>query len=402
MMQEKKGLSFKDYIDSQEDLEDVEEKTGSKFQFEVELNEDGERLDKILSARYPNMSRSRLKSVIEDGKVLADGKLVTKPKQKMCLGEKIEFEIVPRPQDMNFVPVKMDLDVVHEDDFILVINKPAGLVVHPAAGHWDDTLLNGLLAYRPELAEVPRAGIVHRLDKDTSGLMVVAKTEEAQLNLVRQLQERTVKREYWALVRGKAPVEKIIDAAIERDPKNPLRFTTSKAARAKPALSKVRLVQFAEVGLKTFSWVAVRLQTGRTHQIRVHMESIGLPLIGDPLYRNKLPVPKEDGTLVSGFKRQALHASRLGLIHPGTGELMEWFAEPPADFRDLMDELGFAPWDRPTEVFGDPVVILDGGEDEFAQAGDEIGTVSSWDDFDFGDDEDDTDYSVWKVEKRKD
>ena len=132
------------------------------------------------------------------------------------------------------------------------------------------------------------------------------------------------------------------------------------------------------------------------------MESIGFPLIGDPLYRNRLPVPKDDGTKVSQFNRQALHASRLGLVHPLTGGVMEWFAEPPQDFTDVMDELGFGPWDRPTEVFGDPVVVLDSEADEFAPNEEAVGRISSWDDFDFGDEEDSTDYSVWKIEKRKD
>ncbi|MEF2791053.1 MAG: RluA family pseudouridine synthase, partial [Parasutterella excrementihominis] len=146
------------------------------------------------------------------------------------------------------------------------------------------------------------------------------------------------------------------------------------------------------------SWVACRLKTGRTHQIRVHMESIGLPLIGDPLYRNKLPKPKEDGSVLNSFDRQALHASRLGLIHPVTKQTMEWFAEPPQDFRDLMDELGFGPWDRPSEVFGDPVVMID--NDELSENQKVVGKISSWDDFDFGDDDEDAD-SNWKIERTK-
>lgn len=228
--------------------------------------------------------------------------------------------------------------------------------------------------------------------------MVVAKNEKAMLDLVQQLQARTVKREYWALTRGKAPADKVIEAAIERDPRNPLRFTIGKGGRAKPATTHIRCIDQKEVKGKPFSWVACRLKTGRTHQIRVHMESIGLPLIGDPLYRNKLPKPKEDGSVLNSFDRQALHASRLGLIHPATKETMEWFAEPPQDFRDLMDELGFDPWDRPSEVFGDPVVMID--NDELSENQKAVGKISSWDDFDFGDDDDDAD-SNWKIERTK-
>lgn len=396
------NFSSLDYSQYEEDVEELEQETDKKFSFVVSIEEDGERIDKVLSSRYPDFSRSRLKTVIEEGDVLVDGESVSKPKQKLLLGQQVDVTVKSRPEDCPFTPTPMDLDIVYEDDSILVINKPAGLVVHPATGHWNDTLVNGLLAYNESFSKLPRAGVVHRLDRETSGLMVVAKTEQAQLSLVKQLQERTVKREYWALTRGRAPVDKIIDASIERDPRNPIKFVVGKSARAKNALTREKLVQFTEVNGKPYSWVACRLQTGRTHQIRVHMESIGFPLIGDPLYRNRLPVPKDDGTKVSQFNRQALHASRLGLVHPLTGEVMEWFAEPPQDFTDVMDELEFGPWDRPTEVFGDPVVVLDSEADEFAPNEEAVGRISSWDDFDFGDEEDSTDYSVWKIEKRKD
>lgn len=370
-----------------------------RHSFHTEFEDDGGRLDKVIATHLPDVSRSRIKTLIEEGAVTIDGEVKTTPKCKVVMNQEIVIEVKPRMEDMAFTPCPMDIDVVYEDDAILVVNKPAGLVVHPAAGHWDDTLLNGLLAYNHALfSKLPRAGIVHRLDRDTTGLMVIAKTEKAQLDLVRQLQERTVKREYWALTRGRVPEEKLIDAAIERDPRNPLRFVTGRGGRAKPAQTMVRCVMTTEVGGKPFSWVACRLKTGRTHQIRLHMESIGFPLIGDQVYRNKLPKPKEDGTVLHSFNRQALHASRLGLIHPVTGEMMEWFAEPPADFRDLMDELGFGPWDQPTEVFGDPVVMLDIEEETAAP---DFGRISSWDDFDFGDEEDDTDMNVWKIERRR-
>ena len=388
-----------DYSHSEGEGGDFMDQENEIRSFIVNFDDDGARLDKVLAQHFPDISRSRIKTLIEEGAVTLNGSICMLAKTKLSLNQEVCIEVKPRIEDQAFIAVPMEIDVVYEDDSILVINKPAGLVVHPAAGHWDDTLLNGLLAYDPIFKKLPRAGIVHRLDRDTSGLMVVAKTERAQLDLVRQLQERTVKREYWAITRGQVPQEKIIDASIERDPRNALRFITSHAGRAKPAQTHVRLVQKVEVNGKPFSWVACRLKTGRTHQIRVHMESIGFPLIGDPIYRNKLPKPQEDGSVLHSFSRQALHASRLGLLHPETGEMMEWFAEPADDFKNLMDELGLGPWDRPTEVFGDPVVMVDLDEQETFS---DVGRVSSWDDFDFGDDEDDTDYQVWTVERRKD
>jgi 23S rRNA pseudouridine1911/1915/1917 synthase len=353
--------------------------------FVISFEHDGERLDKVLADLLPDVSRSRIKTLIEEKAVKINGQEAVKPKTKLAIGDEVAIELRPRLEDQEFIATPMDIDIRYEDDDILVVNKPAGLVVHPAAGHWDDTLLNGLLAYNPIFSKLPRAGIVHRLDRDTSGLMVVSKNEKALLSLVRQLQERTVKREYWAIARGVFPKEKIIDQAIERDPRNPLRFITSNSGRAKEAYTTVRLIDTATVAGKSFSWVACRLKTGRTHQIRVHMESQGFPLVGDPVYRNRLPLFKDNGTVLSAFRRQALHASRLGLIHPQTGEVMEWFAEPPEDFQKLMEELGFGPADCPSKVFNDSVIAA---EAEQLRYEDGIGTVSSWDDFDFGDDED--------------
>jgi 23S rRNA pseudouridine1911/1915/1917 synthase len=244
----------------------------------------------------------------------------------------------------------MALSIVHEDDAIIVIDKPAGLVVHPAAGHWSGTLLNGLLAHAPELAGVPRAGIVHRLDADTSGLMVVARTLAAQTDLVRQLQERTVYREYWAIVLGEPRRSGTIDAAIGRDPRNPLRFRVSHAASARPARTHyTRIASTLHEGV-ALSWLACRLETGRTHQIRVHLEHLGHPLVGDPVYRRRLPSPTP-GSAWRSFPRQALHACRLGLRHPVSDEPMQWFRAPPPDMAELMRALGFGPIDQPaTEV----------------------------------------------------
>ena len=226
------NIELDDYSQT-EAFEETELQESSKIEtFEVTLDLDGERLDKVLASSLKDISRSRLKTLIEDGFVKVNGKTVDKPKEKMSFGDEVSVEIKPRLEDMDFIATPMDIDVVYEDDDILVINKPAGLVVHPAAGHWDDTLLNGLLAYNSIFRTLPRAGIVHRLDRDTTGLMVVAKNEKAMLDLVQQLQARTVKREYWALTRGKAPADKVIEAAIERDPRNPLRFTIGKGGRA--------------------------------------------------------------------------------------------------------------------------------------------------------------------------
>lgn len=393
MTEEKNNSRSSDYSQYEEDIEGVEAgelvESTKEFSFKALINDDGDRLDKFLAGKLPEVSRSRIKDLIEAEKVRINGVIVTKPKQKIILSDEIEISIEPRPGEIDFVPTEMPLDVVYGDEHILVLNKPANLVVHPAPGHWEDTLLNGLLAYDPLFKDLPRAGIVHRLDKDTTGLMVVAKTEKAQANLTEQLQQRTVKREYWAFVRGKAPIDKVIDESIERDPRNPLRFIVSRAGRAKEAQTHIRLVQFNEISQKPFSWVACRLKTGRTHQIRVHMESIGLPLIGDPLYRKQLPKPKEDGSVLNSFNRQALHASRLGLIHPESGEYMEWFVEPPQDLKDLMEELKFGPVDEPVQVFGD-TVIEQGPVPS-------VGKISSWEDFEF--EPDDTDLKLWKIER---
>ena len=191
----------------------------------------------------------------------------------------------------------MPLAVLFEDADMLVIDKPPGLVVHPAAGHWSGTLLNGLLAYAPELADVPRAGIVHRLDAGTSGLMVVARTLAAQADLVRQLQARTVRREYWAIVLGEPRRHGTVDAPIGRDPRNPLRFKVSHASSARSARTQYWNLASVRQGNATLSWLACRLDTGRTHQIRVHLEHLGHPLVGDPVYRRRLPSPDADGCM---------------------------------------------------------------------------------------------------------
>ena len=258
------------------------------------------------------------------------------------------------PRETDVAPLDIPLAIVYEDEDLLVLNKPAGLVVHPGAGNPDGTLLNGLLFRYPELKDVPRAGIVHRLDRDTTGLMVVARTLTAQTNLVRQLQERSVKREYWAITMGSAAPDFVVDVPIGRDPRSRIRFKGfpgSTGVRAKPARTRARTVDWSSADGIPVSWVACRLDTGRTHQIRVHLTGEALPLIGDQLYRGRAPGIAVKMENLLDFHRQALHASRLGLVHPVTGEEMQWFVEPPEDMINLMDDLGFGPWDRPVTVF---------------------------------------------------
>ena len=307
--------------------------------FDVGTAEVGERLDKALAGRMPEVSRSRLKNWIEAGAVRVNGTEV-RPRYLLQCDDRVELEPPIEPEASAFVAEHMPLEIVYEDASLLVIDKPAGLVMHPAAGHWSGTLLNGLLAYAPELARLPRAGIVHRLDADTSGVLVVARTAEAQLDLVRQLQARSVEREYWALVLGRPPKSGTVDAAIGRDRRNPLRFRVSTAADAKPARTHYSTRATVKAAGVALSWVTCRLETGRTHQIRVHMEHLGFPLIGDPVYRQRLPA-RDAASLWRGFERQALHAYRLGLIHPATEEQMRWTRPPPGDMTGLMSELGF-------------------------------------------------------------
>ncbi|MDO3524073.1 RluA family pseudouridine synthase [Ralstonia pseudosolanacearum] len=305
----------------------------------------GERLDKALAKLLPDYSRSRLQQWIDAGAVRVGGAAV-RPRAAVCGGDRIE--VVPqRADDENaFVAEPVDLDVVYEDDTLLVINKPAGLVVHPAAGNWSGTVLNGLLHRYPQAAGLPRAGIVHRLDKETSGLMVVARTLPAQTDLVRQLQARTVKRTYLALVWGETPEAGTIDAPIGRDPRDRTRMAIIETASGKPARTHFKTLDVVDLGRAQVSLVQCQLETGRTHQIRVHFESEGHPLLGDPVYtRNfrrgrpqtiKAPLP-------APFARQALHAVRLGLVHPASGQSVHWHAGVPDDLAELMDALEMDP-----------------------------------------------------------
>jgi 23S rRNA pseudouridine1911/1915/1917 synthase len=310
----------------------------------------GQRLDKVVAALMPEVSRSRLQQWIEAGAVQVEGRPAG-VRQIALGGERIEIVPRPAPEQAALKPEPMTLDVVFEDAHIAVIDKPPGLVVHPAAGNWSGTLANGLLARFPLLSALPRAGIVHRLDAGTSGLMVVALTIQAQTDLVRQLQARTVMREYWAVVVGAAPRATTIDAALARDPRNPLRFAVSRSARARPARTHMRCIRTTGAGREALSWIACRLDTGRTHQIRVHLESVGHPLVGDPVYRRGRPASFAHPPVWQRFGRQALHACRLGLVHPVTRTPMRWFRAPAPDLRALMLDCGFGGIDAPVEIF---------------------------------------------------
>lgn len=303
------------------------------IELRLDTSAGGERLDKVLSKLLPQYSRSRLQQWIEAGQVSVDGK-PAKIKTVMLGDETVMVHPQPAAEDVAFTPEPMDLAIVYEDDAILVLDKPAGLVVHPAAGNWSGTLLNGLLHHCPALVGVPRAGIVHRLDKDTSGLMVVAKTLEAHTDLVRQLQARTVKREYLALVWGMPVARGKIESAIARHARDRLKMAVSQAPSAKPALTHFERVATGAIDGRAVSLVRCRLETGRTHQIRVHMQSIGFTLVGDPLYGKAHLAPV--------FPRQALQACRLGLIHPQSGKACEWSVPLAADFADLLARAGIA------------------------------------------------------------
>ena len=292
------------------------------------------RLDAALAKLLPDYSRSRLTGWIKEEAVLVNNK-TAQPKDKMIGGEILSVHVQERDENLAFTPEAMALDIVYEDDTVIVINKPAGLVVHPAAGNWSGTLLNGLLAHCAELSQIPRAGIVHRLDKDTSGLMVVAKTLPAQNHLVQQLQARTVKRIYRAVAIGLVPFDGKIDTLIGRDPHNRLKMAVVKFG-GKPAVTHVKVLE----RYLTHSYIECSLETGRTHQIRVHMREANHPLAGDPVYGNpRHPCSDMVKEAVKGLARQALHAYRLSFIHPKNGETVSFEAPIPQDMYHLLSVL---------------------------------------------------------------
>jgi 23S rRNA pseudouridine1911/1915/1917 synthase len=288
----------------------------------------GQRLDQVAAQLFAEFSRSRLSGWIKDGRLTVDG-AVLRPRDTVHGGAVLALEAEQEAQG-EWVAQDIQLDIVYEDDHILVINKPAGLVVHPAAGHADGTLLNALLHHVPDIVNVPRAGIVHRLDKDTTGLMVVAKTMQAQTQLVGQLQKRSVSRIYECVVVGVVTAGGKINAPIGRHGTQRQRMGVMD--NGKPAVSHYRVLD----RYRSHTHVRVKLETGRTHQIRVHMAHVGFPLVGDPVYGGRFRIPPAASpSLVDALKtfpRQALHARFLELDHPETGERIGWESPLPDDF----------------------------------------------------------------------
>lgn len=292
----------------------------------------GKRLDQVAAQLFDGFSRSRLTDWIKEGCLTVDGKTV-RPRDLVYGGSILSLKAEQEAQG-EWIAEDVPLDIVFEDEHLLVINKPAGLVVHPAAGHASGTLLNGLLHYVPQVREVPRAGIVHRLDKDTSGLLVVAKTLLAHARMVEQLQARTVGRTYDAIVNGVVTSGGTIEAPIGRHPQQRQKMAVTEAG--KEAISHFRVVQ----RFRAYTHVRVQLETGRTHQIRVHMAHAGFPLVGDPQYGGRFRIPPAASpTLVEtlkAFPRQALHAWRLELDHPESGERRGWQVQRPDDMEWLL------------------------------------------------------------------
>ena len=342
------------------------EPTRLSLQGQIPETSSGLRLDQVAAEMFPEYSRSKIQDWIKSGELTLDGRKC-KAKLKVFGGELVLINAESQVEG-DWLPEAMDLNIVFEDDDLLVINKPAGLVVHPAAGNWSGTLLNGLLHHCPKQIELPRAGIVHRLDKDTSGLMVVAKTLTSQTSLVNQLQERSVSRVYRALVHGELPC--VLPSALKSQKKGKSKVTHAHASscdletvfdgsieadigRHPTARTRMAVVKsggkFARThyrSIETFegyTHVELKLDSGRTHQIRVHMAHLGFPLVGDPVYGKKIPAAKtrvnEVLQALENFERQALHAIQLGLIHPQTNKYCEWRIDMAQDMSDLFSLL---------------------------------------------------------------
>lgn len=310
-----------------------ESRITANFSLPSELSD--RRLDQAAAELMPEHSRSRLQGWIKSGALTVNGE-TRKPRDKVMMGDALELDAEPEAQ-VSWEAEEISLNVVYQDEHLLVINKPAGLVVHPAAGHADGTLVNALLNYAPEVENLPRAGIVHRLDKDTSGIMVAARSLIAHTSLVDQLQTRTMGREYEAVIVGTLTGGATVDAPIGRHPQE--RKKMAVVPTGKPAVTHYRLAErFA-----AHTHIRCKLESGRTHQIRVHMAHIRHPLVGDPLYGGRLRLPKgttdELRDALAAFQRQALHARKLTLEHPQTGETLSWEVPIPEDMTDLLAAL---------------------------------------------------------------
>lgn len=296
---------------------------------------DNKRLDQVVAELFPEYSRARLQAWIKAGQITVDGKIL-RPRDKVHTGQHVEINPIIEPVE-TWQAQPITLDIIYEDKDIIVINKPAGLVVHPAAGRPHSTMLNALLYHAPKLANLPRAGIIHRLDKDTSGLLVVAKNLKAHTKLVAKLQERKITREYEAIVNGVMIAGGTVNAPIGRHPRDRKRMAV--ITGGKPAITHYRVIK----RFRAHTHIKVILETGRTHQIRVHMAYIHYPIVGDQVYGGRQKVPaginEELKQHLQNFKRQALHAKRLGLIHPVTGKKMEWQVPLPKDMQQLLKML---------------------------------------------------------------
>lgn len=313
----------------------------------VPIHLGNKRLDKIAAELFPDYSRSRLQQWITDGKLTVDGE-ARRGRDKMVGGENLELDVVLEAEG-NWEAENIPLNIVYEDDDIVVINKPAGLVVHPAAGNHTGTLLNALLYHYPGIENVPRAGIVHRLDKDTTGLMVVAKNIPAQTQLVGQLQDRSMGREYEAITMGVMTGGGTIEAPIARHPTQRTKMAVAPEDMGKEAITHYRVLQ----KFNAHTHIRCKLETGRTHQIRVHMSHIGYPLVGDQTYFGRFRLPKGISLHLrqelQAFQRQALHARELSLWHPSSDEYMTWEVDLPEDFKALLMALS----DEQNETYDD-------------------------------------------------
>ena len=313
----------------------VNSKNVDLLEARIPIQSHGMRLDQVVAELFPDYSRNRLATWIKEGRLTVDGKTM-KPRDKALASAHVVLEVVDEPV-IDWQAQTLPLDVIFEDEHILVVNKPAGMVVHPAAGHTDGTLVNALLGYAPELDTLPRGGIVHRLDKETSGIMFVARSALAHKSLVAQLSERTVSRTYCAVCTGALTGGGKIDAPIDRHPT--ARTKMAVVADGKPAVTHYRIAH----RFKHYTQLQVNLETGRTHQIRVHMAHRKWPLIGDPVYagRQRIPAGASEAliTALRNFPRQALHAQALEFEHPATGDWMEFETELPDDLVELLEVL---------------------------------------------------------------
>jgi 23S rRNA pseudouridine1911/1915/1917 synthase len=296
---------------------------------EVGADAHGQRLDRWLVQLAPEFSRNHLQSLVQRGCVRVDGQVQSKDARKLLAGQRVSVELVPTEESRAFRAEPLDLRILFEDQHLLVLDKIAGMVVHPAAGNWSGTVMNGLLAHHPLAATLPRAGIVHRLDKDTSGVMVVGKTLEAVTALVRMIAAREVHREYVALAHGRVPDAMVVDAPLRRDPVSRIKMAV--LATGKPSRTDVYALGLGEEAGRSISAVHCVLHSGRTHQIRVHMAHKGYPLVADVLYA---------GAPALGLKRQALHAARLAFAHPISGAALQFDASLPQDLSQAWCQLG--------------------------------------------------------------